>query len=102
MFSPYEKFDHPDKKLDKIVALYDAFRCKVRSFDLVEAKYKNYSNLWRIGIIKDQAVIKTNPAKPPPTGNENHQYLQQTRKPERMSCPNTICAGIKKHTFFQL
>ena len=64
---------------------YDAFYSKLRSCNLLEAEYTDYVNLLRSGLTTEQAVVKLKLSKPPPTGIENYQYLQQIWKQEQMS-----------------
>ena len=45
----------------------------------------DYVNLLKSGFTTEQAVVKVKLSKPPPTGIENHQYLQQIWKQELMS-----------------
>ena len=76
-FFPYERFDHPDKMQNPELPPYDAFYSKLRSCNPLETKYRDYVNLFKSGLTKEQAVIKLKLSKPPPTGNENYHYLQQ-------------------------
>ena len=64
---------------------YDAFYCKLRSCNPLEAKYTHYVILLKIGLATEQAVVKLKLSKPPPTGIENYQNLQQIWKQEQMS-----------------
>ena len=64
---------------------YDAFYSKLRSCNPLEAEYKDYVNLLKSGLATEQAVVKLKLSKPPPTGIENYQYLQQIWKQEQMS-----------------
>ena len=84
-FFPYEWFDHPDKILDTELPSYDAFYSKLRSCSPLEAEYTEYVNLFKSGLTTEQAVIKLKLSKPPPTGIENYQYLQQICKQEQKS-----------------
>ena len=63
---------------------YDAFYSKLRSCNPLEAEYTEYVNLLKSGLTTEQAVIKLELLKPPPTGIENYQYLQQIWKQEQM------------------
>ena len=45
----------------------------------------DYVNLWNSGLTTKEAVVKLKLSKPPPTGIENYQYLQQIWKQEQMS-----------------
>ena len=76
-FFPYEWFDHPEKMQKTEVPPYDALYSKLRSHILLETEYMVYVNLLKSGLTTEQAFIKLKLLKPPPTGIENHQYLQQ-------------------------
>ena len=84
-FFPYEWFDHPDKMQNTELPPYDAFYKKLRSSNPLEADYTDYVNLLKSGLTTEQAVVKLKLSKPPPTGIENYQYLQQIWKQEQMS-----------------
>ena len=84
-FLPYEWFDHPDKMQNTELPPYDASYSKLRSCNPLEAKYTDYVNLLKSGLTIEQAVVKLKLSKPPPTGIENHQYLQHIWKQEQMS-----------------
>ena len=84
-FFPYKWFDHPDKMQNTELPPYDAFHKKLRSLNPLEAKYTDYVNPLKSGLTTEQAVVKLKPSKPPPTGIENYQYLQQIWKQEQMS-----------------
>ena len=79
-FFPYEWFDHPDKMQNTEFPPYDAFYSKLRSCNHLEAEYTDYVNLLKSGLTTEQAVVKLKLSKPPPTGMENYQYLQQRWK----------------------
>ena len=83
-FFPYEWFDHPDKMQNTELPPYDAFYSKLRSCNPLEAEYTDYVNLLKSGLTTEQAVVKLKLSKPPPTGIENYQYLQQIWKQEQM------------------
>ena len=81
----YEWFDHPDKMQNTELPPYDAFYGKLRSCNPLEAEYTDYVNLLKSGLTTEQAVVKLKVSKPPSTGIENCQNLQQIRKQEQMS-----------------
>ena len=85
VFFPYEWFDHADKMQNTERPPYDAFYSKLRSFITLEGEYTDYVNLLKSGLTTEQAVVKLKLSKPPPTGIENYQYLQQIWKQEQMS-----------------
>ena len=64
---------------------YDAFYSKLRNCNPLEAEYTDYIILLKSGLTTEQAVIKLKLSKPPPTGIEIYQYLQQICKQEQMS-----------------
>ena len=64
---------------------YDSFYSKLRSCNPLEAEYTDYVNLLKSVLTTEQAVVKLKLSKPPPTGIENYQYLQQIWKQEQMS-----------------
>ena len=81
----YEWFDQPDKNQNTELPPYDAFYSKFRCCNPLEAEYMEYVNLLKSGLTTEQAVVKLILSKPPPTGMENYQYLQQIWKQEQMS-----------------
>ena len=93
-FFPYEWLDHPDKMQNTELPPNDAFYSKLRSCNPLEAEYTDYVNLLKSGLTTEQAVVKLNLSKPPPTGIENSQYLQQILKHEQMSSFKDFFAGI--------
>ena len=64
---------------------YDAFYSKFLSCHPLESEYTDYVHLLKSGLTTKQAVVKLKLSKPPPTGIENYQYLQQKWKQEQMS-----------------
>ena len=63
----------------------DVFYSKFCSCNPLEAEYTDYDNLLKSRLITEEAVVKLNPLRSPPTGIENYQYLQQLWKQEQMS-----------------
>ena len=84
-FFPYEWFDHPDKMQNTELPPYDAFYSKLRSCLPLETDYADYDSLLKSGLTTEQAVVKLKLSKPPPTGIDNYQYLQQIWKQEKMA-----------------
>ena len=84
-FFPYGWFDNPDKMQNTELPPKDAFYSKLRSCNSLEAEHTDYVNLLKSGLATEQAVVKSNFSKPPPTGIEIYQYLQQIWKQEQMS-----------------
>ena len=64
---------------------FDAFYSKLRNCNPLEAEYTDYVNLLNSGLTTEQAVVKLKLSKPPPTGIEIYQYLQQIWRQEQMS-----------------
>ena len=73
------------EKQNTELSAYDAFHSKLRSCNPLEAEYTDYVNLLKSGLTTEQAAVKLKLSKPPPTGKENYQYLQQIWKQEHMS-----------------
>ena len=84
-FFLYEWFDHPDGMHNTELRPYDAFYSKIRSYNPLETDYTDFVNLLKSELTTEQAVVKLKLSKPPPTGIENYQYLQQIWKQEQMS-----------------
>ena len=87
-FFPYDSFDYPDKIQNAELPSYDAFYSKLRSCKTeytLETEYTHYVDRFKSGLTTGQAVINLKLSKPPPTGIENFQYLQQTWKKEQLS-----------------
>ena len=83
-FFPYGSFDHPDKMQSTEFPPYDAFYSKLRISNPLEAEYMDYVNLLKSGLNTEQAVVKLKLSKPPPTGIENYQYLQEIWQQEQV------------------
>ena len=64
---------------------YDAFYSKLRCCNPLEAEHTENVILLKSGLTREKAVVKLKLLKPPPTGIENCQYLQQIWKQEQMS-----------------
>ena len=64
---------------------YDAFDSKLRSCNPLEAEYTDNVNLLKSGLTTERAVVKIKLSKPPVTGIENYQFLQQRWKQEQMT-----------------
>ena len=84
-FFPYEWFHHPHKRQNTELPPYDDFYSKLRSCNPLGAEYTDYVNLLKSGLTTEQAVVKLKLSKPPPTGIEIYQHLQQKWKQEQMS-----------------
>ena len=64
---------------------YDAFYSKPSSCNPLEDEYTDYVNLLKSGLTTKRGLVKLKLSKPPLTGIENYQYLQQIWKQEQMS-----------------
>ena len=84
-FFPYEKLDHPDKMQNTELPPNGAFYSKLRSCNPLETEYTADVNLMKSGLTTEQAVVKLKLSKPPLTGIEFYQQLQQIWKQEQMS-----------------
>ena len=84
-FFPYEWLDHPNKMQITELPSFDAFYSKLRSCNPLVAKYTDYVNLLESGLTTEKAVVKLKLSKPPISGIEDYQYLQQIWKKEQMS-----------------
>ena len=67
---------------------YDAFYSTLSSCNLLEAEFVEYISILKNGLATEQVVVKVKLPKPPPTGVEDYQYLQQTWKKEQVSSFN--------------
>ena len=79
-FFPHEYFDNLDKLQNTELPPNDGFYSKHRSYIPLEAEYTDYVNHLESGLTIEQAVITLKLSKPPPTGIEKNQYLQQKWK----------------------
>ena len=84
-FFPYEWFDHPNKMQKTELPPYDALYSKLCSCNPLGAEYTDYVNPLKSRLTTEREVVNLKLSKPPPTGIENYQYLQQTWKQEQMS-----------------
>ena len=84
-FFPYEWFDHLEKMQNTELPPFDAFYSKLRRHNPLEGEYTEYISLLKSGLTTEQAVVKLKLSKPPTTGIESYQYLQQIWKRQQMS-----------------
>ena len=63
---------------------YDAFFSKLRNVNPLEKDYSDYQNLLSSGLKTEEALSKMKLSKPPPSGEENYQYLLDTWNHENM------------------
>ena len=83
-FFPYERFDCPQKMNNSELPPYDAFLSKLRNVNPLEMDYSDYQNLLDSGLKTEEALSKMKLSKPPPSGEENYQYLVDLWNHENM------------------
>ena len=64
---------------------YDSFFSKLRKVNTLEKDYSGYQNLLGSGLKTEEALSKMKLSKPPPSGEENYQYLLDIWNQENMS-----------------
>ena len=74
-FFPYEWFDCPQEMNNSELPPYVAFFSKLRNVNPLEKDYSDYQNLLGSGLKTEEALSKMKLSKPPPSGEENYQYL---------------------------
>ena len=84
VFFPYECFDCPQKMNNSELPPYDAFFSKPRNVNPLEKDYSDYQNLLSSGLKAEEALSKMKLSKPPPSGDENYQYLLDIWNHENM------------------
>ena len=83
-FFPYEWFDCPDKMNNKELPPYDSFFSTLRNSSPLEKDHNDFQNLVNSGLTTEQAVVKLRMDGIPPTGAENHSYLQSVWEKNNM------------------
>ena len=83
-FFPYEWFDCPQKMNNSELPPYDAFFSKLRNVNPLEKDYSDYQNLLGSGLKTEKALSKMKLSQPPPSGEENYQYLLDIWNHENM------------------
>ena len=74
-FFPYEWFDCPKKMSNSELPPDDAFSSKRRNVNPLEKDYSDYQKLLSSGLKTEEALSKMKLSEPPPSGEENYQYL---------------------------
>ena len=74
-FFPYEWFDCPQKMNNSELPPYDAFFSKLRNVNPLEKDYSDYQKLLSCGLKTEEPLSKMKFSKPPPSGENNYQYL---------------------------
>ena len=75
-FFPYEWFDCPEKFNKKELLPYDYFCSILRINNPLENDYNDFQVLFNSGLTTEQVVATLRKDRKPPTGAENHSYLQ--------------------------
>ena len=83
-FFPYEWFDCPQKMKNSGLPPYDAFFSKLLNVNPLEKDYSDYQNLLSSGLKTEEALSKMKLSKPPPSGEENYQFLLDIWNHENM------------------
>ena len=84
-------FDHCEEMQNTELRPYDDFYSKPScNCNPLETKYTDYFNLLKIGLTREQAVIKFKLSKPSPTGIEIIHYLQRIWKQGQNSFKNCL------------
>ena len=63
---------------------YNAFFSKLRNVNPLEKDYSDYQKIISGGLKTEEALSKKKLSKPPPSAEENYQYLFDTRNHENM------------------
>ena len=74
-FFPYEWFDCQQKLNNSKLPPYDAFFSQLRNMNPLEKDHSAYQTLLSSGLKTEEALSKMKLSKPPPSGEENNQYL---------------------------
>ena len=100
-FFQYEWLDCPQKMNNSELPPYDAFFSKLRNVNPLEIDYSDYQNLLGSGLKTEEALSKMKLSKPPPSGEENFQYLLDFWNQESMCTSKTFYAGTTTKTLSQ-
>ena len=92
-FFPYEWFDCPQKMNNSELPPYDAFFSKLRNMNPLGKDYSDYQSLLSSGLKTEEALSKMKFSKPPPSGEENYQYLLDVWNHESMCTFKPFYAG---------
>ena len=83
-FFPYKWFDCPQKMNNRELPPYDAFFSKLRNVNPLQKDYSDYQKLLSSGLKTEEALSKIKLSKPPPSREENYQYLLDIWNHENM------------------
>ena len=78
------RMNGPQKMNNSELPPYDAFFSKLRNVNPLEKGYSDYQNLLSSGLKSEEALSKMKLSKPPPSGEENYQYLPDIWNHENM------------------
>ena len=98
---PYEWFDCTQKMNDGELPPYDAFFSKLRNVNPLEKDYSDYQNVLSSGLKTEEALSKMKLSKPPPSGEENYQFLLDIRIMRICAHLKTFYAGTTTKTLSQ-
>ena len=100
-FFPYEWFDCPQKMNNSELPPHDAFLSKLRNVKPLEKDCSDYQKLLSSGLKTEEALSKMKLSKPPPSGEENYQYLLDVWNPGNMCTLRTFYACTTTKTLSQ-
>ena len=83
-FFSYEWFDCPQKMNNSEISPYDTFFSKLRNVNPLEKNHSDYQKLLSCGLKTEEALSKMKLLKPPPSGEENYQFLLDIWNHENM------------------
>ena len=100
-FFPYEWFHCPQKMNDSELPPNEAFFSKLRKVKPLEKDYSAYQKIFSCGLKTEEALSEMKPSKPPPSGEENYQYLLDMWDHENMCTFKDFYAGTTTKTLSQ-
>ena len=83
-FFPYEWFHCPQKMNNSELPPYDALFSKLRNVNPLEKDFSDYQKLLSSGLKTEEVLSLKKLSKPPPSGEENYQYLLDIWNHENM------------------
>ena len=101
VFFPYKWFDCPQKLNNSEFHPYDSFFGKLRNVKPLGKDYSDYQNLLSSGLKTEEALSKMKLSKPPPSGEENYQYLLDIWNHENMCIFRHFLRWYNKTTLSQ-
>ena len=82
---PYEWFDNPNKLDFPELPPYETFFSKLRNNNPLDKDFLDNEKLRKSGLDEEQALKKLQIKTVPPSGLDNYNYLQETRKKNGMT-----------------